>query len=383
MKKNEPKRIVALVTPESSTGREMLAGVLSAIGDEPNCQMTILDEPRKLTPAAVERLVRDRPTGFILSLDPGIKTLDALMRHNAPAVFVNVRDVKDERTNVRYVWNDNSAIGRMAAQHLLRQGFKNFAFAGIRDADWSQGRRHGFRAALPKSAPFAETVYSTTPNAAERAALAEWLSALAKPVAVFASCDFLAQDVVAAARAVRCTVPAHVAVIGVDDDSHNITTVMPGYRTMGLAAGKTLLTLLHGRRCPTDPVDVEPRRIIVRASTKVRKPHSDLVKDVQSHIRLHFAEDLDVGGLADYFGVSRSTLEHRLRDATDKSVREAIEDERLRAVCKLLKSGKLTLPEIAARCGFSSATRLSHLFRQRFNAAPVAWGKSQSGKRDQ
>lgn len=378
MRKNTVKQIVAVIAPVASPGREMLAGLLAALVNEPNCRMKILDDPRQLTPTLIERLSRKLPTGFVLSLEPDAKALDALARHQCPAVFVNVRDTERPRQDVRYIWNDNAAIGHMAAQHLLRQEFRSFAFVGRRHEDWSEGRKLGFRAMVRKSYPYSEIDLPVPLDDAARRQLGEWLLGLPRPVAVFTACGMLAQGVLDAAKAVRCPVPAQIAVIGVDDDRRNLSTVIPDHRRMGHAAGETVLALLNHRPCPRDPINIEPRRLIIRASTKIRRPRYDLAREIRAYIHLHFADPLGIADIADFFAVSRSTLDHRFRESTGRSVREAIEEERLRAVRRLLKSGSATLREIAAQCGFSSACRLSHLFIQRFGIAPVTWRKLQS-----
>ena len=72
-------------------------------------------------------------------------------------------------------------------------------------------------------------------------------------------------------------------------------------------------------------------------------------------------------------GVSRSTLEHRFREVTGQSVRQAIEAVQLAKARQRIVAGRGTLDEVAQACGFSSANRLSHVFKQRFGAPPRQW----------
>ena len=43
-----------------------------------------------------------------------------------------------------HVIGNQTAIGRMGAEYLLRSGFKNFAYCGFDDIYWSRGRCKGY-----------------------------------------------------------------------------------------------------------------------------------------------------------------------------------------------------------------------------------------------
>lgn len=382
MKKERPLRVVALVTPISMTGRDMLSGMLDALETETNCELKLFQESHSLTAEIIERLCRDARTGFLISLPPTGEAFSSLARLRQPIVYVNVRDPESGNANVRYVWNDNAAIGRMAALHLSERKTENFAFAGVADEDWSKGRENGFKAALPPSATFERKEFPLRiTNRDERNRLRDWLLALPKPVAVFAACDYLAHAIETVCRDTAIAIPSQIALIGVDDDHHQISTVMPNYREMGRVATRTLLTMMHGKRCPVDPIEIEPTHAILRPSTKLKRTSAQLASRVLEHIAAHFAEDIGVTDVAVALGVSRSSLEHRFREATKASVREAIESARLKAVRELLRSGRHPLREIAVRCGFSSAAHLAHRFRRRFGLSPVAWSRMHAANR--
>ena len=374
MKNERPLRVVALVTPISMTGRAMLSGMLKTLETEVNCELKIFQDPRSLTAKTIERLCKDAKTGFVISLPPADEAFAALARTKRPIVYVNVRDPGNGCANVRYVWNNNAAIGRLAALHLSERKAENFAFAGVTDEDWSKGRENGFKAALPPTAAFMRKEFPLLVNRSGRNGLRNWLLALPKPVAVFAACDYLAHTIDTICHDNGIAIPSQIALIGVDDDHHRISTVMPNYREMGQTAVRTLLTMMHGRRCPCDPIEIEPTHVIIRPSTKLKRTDTQLASKAVAYIAAHFAEDLGVADIADALGVSRSSLEHRFREAASTSVREAIESARLRAVCELLGTGRHPLREIAVRCGFSSAAHLAHRFRKRFGLSPVAWG---------
>lgn len=379
MKTSTPLRVVTLITPISMTGRDQLSGILEVLKSEQNCELKIFQEPRSLNAKVIERLCRDAKTGFVISLQPTTGAFAALAKLRRPVVYVNVRDPGNDTSHVRYVWNNNAAIGRMAALHLSERKAENFAFAGVENEDWSKGRENGFKAGLMPTASFRRMEFPLLiTSRTERNRLRDWLLALPKPVSVFAACDYLAHAIESTCHDANIAIPSQIALIGVDDDHRQISTVMPNYREIGRTATRTLLTMMHGRHCPDDPIEIEPTHVIIRSSSKLKQTNAQLATKAFDYIATHFAEDLCVTDIADALGISRSSLEHRFRAATKSSVREAIESVRFKSVCELLKSNRIPLREIATRCGFTSAIHLSHSFRRRYAISPVAWGKSQS-----
>lgn len=379
MRKNTPQRIVALVTPTGMTGRAMISGILETLESEPTCELKMFDSVRTLTPKAVRDLCKGATTGFILSLTPNHDTLTTLDRLESPIVYVNVRDAENEHHNVRYIWNDNASIGRMAAKHLAELGVECFAFAGIKGENWSKSRGLGFAAALPHHATLTQADFPLAlTKRADRKRLKEWIRSLPKPVALFASCNFLAHDIETLAREAGMGIPSQVAIIGVDDGYRNVSTVLPDYREMGRKAASILFALMNRRHCPADPICVEPSNVALRYSTRQKKAGSQLARKITEYIEQHLSDDLGAPRIASALGISRSSLEHQFKATTKVSLRKAVEAARMKNVRRLLETRQLTLKEIAKRCGFSSAARLSHVFRQRFGISPVAWGKSQS-----
>ncbi len=91
------------------------------------------------------------------------------------------------------IFNDQQAIGRMAAEHLLERGFTQFGYIGQRGGFWSDGRRDGFAAAVVEAGyacdefigqgrtieDYRQRVWET-----ETPEVAKWVAQLPKPAGV-------------------------------------------------------------------------------------------------------------------------------------------------------------------------------------------------------
>ena len=86
-----------------------------------------------------------------------------------------------------------------------------------------------------------------------------------------------------------------------------------------------------------------------------------------------YTQPITVEDIADYVGLSRSQLYRVFDAACGMSPKQALTDLRLRHACRLLESTDLTVEEIAASVGLTSAQRLGVVFRTRLGVSPTAY----------
>ncbi len=369
------RRVFVVATVSVQSGRNLVSGVFNHLesGDR-DWLIDLFQDGNAVTPEAVRAAAAKGLDGFLVSLPCSEEAYVAIAETGLPCVIVHGRGVGSHFDRMRFVVNDGEAIGRKAAEHLLSAGdFASFAFYGGSAPEyWAFPRLKGFAAALRAKGYAVEVFHESG------AKLRDWLRALPRPAAIFASYDPLAAEVIAEARKVGLSVPRHIAVVGVDDSlgkvgGTGLSSVVTGIRTMGKLAASTLDLMMDGRRIAEGPVKVPPSGVAARASTSIRRTPAYLVARAREIIRERACDGLDATGLAAALGVSRSTLEHRFREVTGGSVHEAIEEVRLAKVRRRLASPRCgTMDEVAAECGFSSAEYLSHVFKRRFGMPPGA-----------
>lgn len=114
------------------------------------------------------------------------------------------------------------------------------------------------------------------------------------------------------------------------------------------------------------------RHIIERAQVE---PQSDaMIKKVMEFVEKHIDNaDIDIDQMAQYAAVSRSQLNHKLKQLMGVTPSEMIREARIKRACMLLRESNLTVNEIAYRCGFSDPKYFSKCFKASKGCSPTAF----------
>ncbi len=367
--------VMVVATISAPSGRDLISGIFHHLSGNTNWKFILVQNGMSVTESEVREAVAEGLDGFILSSPCTKEAYAAIAGTGLPCIHIYESDVGPRHGKMRFVANDNYAVGSKAAAHLLLNGdYAAFAFiGGGQTGGWVAPRLRGFEYSLAAKGRKVEIFPDDG-----RIALRDWLRQLPKPVGVFAASDAVATAVVKETRAAGLSIPRHIALIGVDDALHEVdgvglSSVQPGHFEMGNLAARMLDGLMEGRHVSEKPILVMPRGVAARASTNTRKTAAHLVMVAHEFIRENACSGIGVDDVVARVGVSRSTLEHRFREVTGSSVRQAIEAVQLSKAKQRLASGRGSLGEIAKVCGFSSANRLSHVFSQRFGKSPRAF----------
>jgi LacI family transcriptional regulator len=176
---------------------------------------------------------------------------------------------------------DSHKAGRMAAEHLLERGFRNFGYCGYAVRTWSERRQQGFCERLAE-ADFQAHVYqppkcrTPLPWQRERAVIMAWLRSLPKPVGIMACNDVRGRQVLEASTVGKMPVPDEVAVVGVDDDqllcelsNPSLSSVVLNAEHGGYRAAELLDKLMSRRKTAPQRIEVDPLWVVTRQSTDV------------------------------------------------------------------------------------------------------------------
>jgi LacI family transcriptional regulator len=282
---------------------------------------------------------------------------------------------------------DHRAIGTMAAEHLMDQGYQRFAFVGANHA-FSIGRFEGFRARVAREG-FDCVVHSlrkdgtfpTQDQLDKRAGFEAFLRGLARPVGIMVASDMSAVTLLEVAEAIGIKVPDEVGVIGVDNNPLRcelapvqISSVDIDPARVGMEAARLVYQLAAGKSPPASPVLIPPGKVVARASTDWK-----VVSDEEVRRAMELIESeprLGVNEIAGRLHLSRSTLERRFRQAVGKSPGEHLNRVRLRQAMDLLESTDLELGTISRRCGFAHLPGFSHWFKMQTDLAPSVFRRS-------
>lgn len=386
---NGRRLVVAVISTDTAPGRAELRGVSDAamrmgLALEVIDRALVGEDLRAFVP------VLSRADGVIVRMS-GVLKDGKIARLGKPLVGIDTTPPESQM----FCWASlnlvERKVGELAANELIATGRRCLAFVPmLRRYSWTDVRGKAF-AACARAAGCDARLYCPQTEwnwAKEREALARWLSELPRPFGVFAGNDLLARLVLGACLDAGLAVPGDAAILGADDDeticlasSPAISSVRIDFEGAGRRAVE-IMASLFGRQRPakTRIVRFEPLGVSRRASTRTADDGVDpRVRAGLDFIALNASNPtLGVGDVAKAMFVCRRRADMLFR-ATGSSIREHIEDARFERVKSLLRSSGKTAAEIAAECGFASATYLSRVFRRREGTTIRDWRRTVGG----
>ncbi len=270
---------------------------------------------------------------------------------------------------------DNRALGRLAAEHLLTNGYRFFACHLESRVYFSTQRGAGFSDALQQAGKYLhlfDTGLHAQASPAELHRLTrEWLLDLPRPLGLFTHNDLRAAALMDLCRDAQLNVPEEVGIIGVDNDPllaqlsvPPLSSVDPGASMVGYGAAKLLARILSGASADPDAIFLPPKGVEPRLSTRPRHLIDNRLCAALAYINDHWADPVTVTDLLDAVPASRRSLERLFQSHLGRSPAEEIRRIRINHVKWLLLEGRLSLSEIATKAGFSSFSNFASAFRR-------------------
>ncbi len=319
-----------------------------------------------------------RPSAIVTEWLPGLT--EALAKLGCPVVIVP----SDEPVaGVFSVDVDDVAIGRLAAEHLVARGYKNFAFVGRGDAHYAKQRLEGFRSVVGEVPVYWEEFrdwrqydeYWRDPDED----MVGWLAGQAMPVGIFTAHDPTGRHVLEAAAQAGLEVPFAVGVISANDDETVCEMARPAlssirlpWRRLAAEVVQTIEAIREGKT-PDSPVLVKPLEIVARGSSSYEAVGDLVVRRAMQHLVARISTIASVEEWAAQVGVSRRVLERRFQDSLGRSPHAMIQHERVERAKSLLTTTDLSVGLIAERCGFQSNERLTVNFRESVGVPPAIY----------
>jgi len=312
---------------------------------------------------------------------------------DAPGGVVNVSAARIPGIDFPTVTADLRAAARLAVGHLLDQGFRNFGYFAPLGLSYVDIHYHSFVECLAEVG-LACDLFPARRGKGGRATwnlqqnnLRRWLRNLPKPAAVVTWTSDRGREVLYACRAEGLVVPEQVAVMGGDEDTLLCETCNPPLsgvaltsEQIGYEAAALLDRLLHGTPRPTEPILIEPARVVVRQSTDTLAiTHPDLARAI-AFIRVHAATAIRVSDVLREIAVSRSWLERKFQETLGRSPAEEIRRVRLERARQLLADTDWPVPQVATASGFTSREYLAYAFKQATGLTPRAFRQRVRGR---
>jgi LacI family transcriptional regulator len=310
----------------------------------------------------------------------------ALSRSRLPVVAVGGSYADDSQypSDIPYVATDNFKLVKLALDHLIEAGLERFACFSLPEDPtnrWAQERERAFEQLMRKDGMQGDIFRGLKTSALSWDTLVrqqiDWLRSLPKPIGILAVTDARARQLLQACLSAGISVPGEVALIGIDNDplARTLTriplsSVAQGAQEMGRTAGHLLHQMLHGVRLGGTRIIVPPAGINVLASSQHEPQNHPYVMKALHFIRQYACQGIKTEQVADYVGVSRSSLEAYFRRSRGHSVHNEILHFKLEAAKLILDTDPANIADIAVRCGFTSVQYLHAVFKRELGCTP-------------
>ena len=369
--------VALLIETSNAYARGLLRGVAAYVREHDPWSIHLLEQGRGDAPPGW--LAQWRGDGIIARIETQ-RIARAVGRSGVPVIDVSAaRHIP----SIPWVETDDEAIARLAAEHLMERGFRQFAYCGEPRFNWSRWRLEHF-VRIVGEAGFASTVYPHAACAGRRASgnrerqrLIRWVGNLPKPIGVMACYDIKAQQLLDACREVNVAVPEEVAVVGVDNDELlcNLTppplsSVIPNTQRTGYEAAALLDRRIRGEHVEPEAHLIPPLGVATRQSTDVLAIDDPEVALAVRFIREHACEGINVRSVLRAVPLPRRVLESRFQATLGRTPHEEIVRLRMDRVKQLLVETDLNLATIAHRTGFRHVEYLSTAFKRHEGQSP-------------
>ena len=378
--KNKNFRLLVKLDMRNLASREMISGVLRYQATHPGIEVQFAG--MHPSTKSYENFAAWKPHALITdSCTAELSDEDFTALAGKAVVIVGTLHHRRLLKRMTILTNDARLLAVSAYRHFRALNLENLAFIGAPDhSRWSTARERLF-AALAKDEGRKVRVFRTDDQAdypQYRNALTKWLKALPKPCGLWCAFDNLAREVINTANLAGIAIPGELRILSVDNDplicnhtSPTLSSIAPDFEQGGYQAVKWIFS------DSTDAKLYFPLGgITERESTRGSSDLSAIVASAQDFISANFTHDISVDDIASAVRVNKRTLQRNFQAIIGLTLIDAIIRARLEYAKRLLRRTKLSVNEIARKCGFNSSTHLMTQFKQRIGITPTSFRQS-------
>lgn len=362
------KKIVLLIETSREFGRQLINGI--ARYSRINGPWSFYKEQTGLK-SSIHRLTSWKPDGIIMR-NSMIKK--ELLKLKIPTILA-LHD-PSSHPKLPVIKTNSQAIAKMASEHFIEKGFKNFAFCGFDIFEWSNERKLFFTK-YNNEAGFTTHLYDSSKKnisqdwEVEQRHVIEWLKSIPKPVALMACNDDRGQHILEVCKLIGLKVPDDVSVIGVDNDpmiceigDPPLTSIALDVESAGFNSAKLLNDLISGTKMNGQQIIVSPTHIVQRQSSDIFAVNDLEITKALKFIRENARSKIYVKDVVNSTCLSRRILEKRFRDILHRSIYDEIRRRRVDLITKFLIETDLPISEITSLFTFTDMEHISRYFKK-------------------
>ncbi len=362
------KRVVLLLETSREFGRGLIMGV--ARYSKLYGPWSFYKEPIDLK-SSIPHLTSWKPDGIIMRDSLITKEL---LNLKIPTIFAVHESIYPKELPV--IKTDSKSIARLASRHLIEKGLKNLAFFGFENYDWLKERRFYFKR-FNSEAGYITHIYIPQKRTKkiewenEQKEIGDWITALPKPLGIFACNDDHGQNILEVCKSINLKVPEDVAVIGVDNDpmicdisDPPLTSIALDVESAGYEAAKLIDRMIDNKKTSIMQIIVSPTHIVQRQSTDILAVNDINVSQALQFIKKNAKNKILVEDVIKATSLNRRTLERRFRQTINRSISDEIKYVRIELISKLLIETDLSISQITGYFNFSDSEHISRYFKR-------------------
>lgn len=310
--------------------------------------------------------------GIITSLNNSRQLEEFVMRTEVPTVDLSTWR---EDIDLPRVAADNSAIGRLGAEHFIGLGHQNCAWFGLASNPATRARFYAYRDTLAEAG--IDVIRLDTVSPQDAGYITERLHALPKPCAIYTKSDYDSAWIANLCYDSGLRVPDDIAILGADDNPLicerqwvTLSSVRYDLSRIGYEGAELLDNVMRGAAPDSTLKLIPPDGITVRQSTDALAVTDELIRGVLRYLQDNLRLVMGTEELAAKFGVSRRSLELRFRNQMHRSIREHLIYLRIEEGKRRLRQSSEPVETIAALTGFCNAPHFSRTFKQLIGQTP-------------
>lgn len=208
-------------------------------------------------------------------------------------------------------------------------------------------------------------------------AMAEWLKSLPRQTGIICGDDEYAARVMSAAAMEGLTVGRDLLLLGCGNDTvycesvtPSLSSIMLDYREMGWLAAKKLNCLMDDPDEAHEEIVVESSEAHCRRSSRRTGAPGSFVAQAMDAIWNAASLPSTVDDLVRQLGVNRRTLDRHFEQQLGRSISTELRQARLTLVKQLLANDRLSLAEVALRCGYYDQAHFSREIKRETGQTP-------------
>ena len=375
------KKILLLMDPDRGWTRGLLTGIAKySRFNNPNgmyrlSQFYWRPEHRR-NKKEIEKLRDWQPDGIITR---EIHLIEEIIKLGVPVIGA---DCLDMTQSIPIITSNFQETGRIAADYFIKKGFKNFAYCGYSDTEWSIKRLEGFKNTLEDKGFAIKSYMKPILNlrelwASEIARIAKWIKRLPKNTALMTCSDDRSLHVMEACKVANRLVPEEVAILGVDNDeilcdlaNPPLSSIAFNIEEVGYQAAAALDKMMSGEKPDNFEIVAKPTYVVTRQSTDIYSVEDTELNKALSYIKDNRFRIIQVSDVVKATSVSRRSLELKFKKWLNRSILDEIKRVHVGLMAEILIETNYSINKIASMLGHDSVDNICRYFKNEKNMSP-------------